>query len=96
MLILTDVTCVIVSDRMQTLKVDGQDKPTVASDARPVNRGRASINPELSAAACESLRILVLTVDKTIAPPKSKPALHVRFLPCHSPHAQRMEGSCTL
>eukprot|EP00892_Ulva_mutabilis_P005436 jgi/Ulvmu1/3264/UM151_0012.1 len=60
----------------KTLKVDGQDKPSVTSDGPTANRGRAVINPELSAAACESLRILVLTVDKTIAPPKSKPALH--------------------
>lgn len=61
----------------KTLKVDGPDKPVAsASDTKPAGRGRASINPDLSAAACESLRILVITVDKTIAPPKSKPALH--------------------
>lgn len=64
---------------IQSLKVDGVDK--AASPERSSNAGRRGRGRSLAASAYESLRILVITVDRTKSPPKASPELHVRFLP---------------
>jgi hypothetical protein len=67
---------------VQSLKVDGTEaSPSQDTSTRGAG-SRRSQKQSLTAHAYESLRILVITVDRTKSPPKASPELHVRMLSC--------------
>lgn len=63
---------------VQALKISSQQEKAAGKNGAAAAAETRILGHKVAAEACESLRVLVVTVDRHAAPPQGQPSIHVR------------------